>query len=531
MNHDQAIAALARYLTDPVAKRELTLEAIERGGLRAFIKCAWHVLEPGIRLVWGWHLDAICEHLEAVTEGQIRRLLINVPPGTMKSLAVSVFWPCWEWGPRKLPHLRTVAASYGAHLSQRDNLKCRRLIVSPWYQGLWGGHVVLTGDQNAKTKFENTATGFRMSTSVGGVGTGERGDRFIIDDPHNVKDANSDLKRAEALLWFRETVPTRVNDLRTSAFVVIMQRVHEEDISGEILANEMGYEHLMLPMRFEPERKCVIEVTGFEDPRTEEGELLWPEKFPEEEVQRLERDLGSYAVAGQLQQRPAPREGAMFKRSWFPVVKAAPIKGTRARRWDLAASENGDADYTVGVKMCRGDDGIYYIENMVRFQGSPAEVERMVKTVASQDGYSVAIGIPQDPGQAGKAVVSYYTRQLAGYVIKPEREDARLGSKIQRVEGFAAQCEAGNVRLVEGPWNEEFLDEVCTFPASKHDDIVDAVGGAFRMVALNQTDGMIHYLRQEIERIEEGEDKVEVEGHVPLHGRTHSRPASFIPKF
>ncbi|MGV1867950.1 MULTISPECIES: hypothetical protein [unclassified Rhizobium] len=248
------------------AQRELDRD-IERSGvsLSSFTKAAWHVLEPGQPYKHGWHIDAMSDHLEAVNRGQIIRLLINVPPGTMKSLMVGVMFPSWEWGPKGLPHMRYLGTSHSHPLAIRDNLKMHRLIASQWYQERWGNSVRLMSDQNAKLKFENDATGFREAMAFTSL-TGSRGDRVLIDDPLSVDDANSDVKRDGVNDTFRESVPTRLNNTEFSAIIVVMQRLNENDVSGLIMANDFGYEHLMLPMEFEPERKCYTSI-GFEDPQ------------------------------------------------------------------------------------------------------------------------------------------------------------------------------------------------------------------------------------------------------------------------
>jgi predicted phage terminase large subunit-like protein len=452
-----------------------------RRSLAEFVRCAWHVVEPGQPYVHGWHIDAICDHLEAVTNGQISRLLINVPPGMMKSLLTAVFWPAWEWGPRGLPHHRILATSHKSDLAVRDNLKCRRLVQSQWYQSLWGNTVKLTGDQNAKTKFENTATGFRDAMAFASL-TGSRGDRVIIDDPLSVDDANSKAAREAANTTFKEAVPTRLNNPMSSAIVVIMQRLHERDVSGIILSENMGYEHLMLPMEFEPERRCTTSI-GFKDPRKKDGELLFPERFPLSTVRRDNAILGSYAVAGQMQQRPAPREGGMFQRSWFEVVEAVPATRKRVRRWDLASTEahaGGDPDYTVGLRMSESE-GIYYIEDVIRARVGPGGVEKLIKTTAMQDGKAVKIRIPQDPGAAGKLAAAALIRMLSGYDVRAEPE---TGAKDVRATPVSAQAEAGNVKLLRANWNSTFLDEVCMFPNAAHDDQVDAMSGAFSTLLL-----------------------------------------------
>src|SRR3954465_13225226 len=200
--------------------------------LATFVRRGWPVLEPGTPYVHGRVLDAICEHLQAVTVGQITRLLITVPPGCAKSLLCSVFWPAWEWGPRGLAHHRFLSFSYSDRLSTRDNRRTRLLVTSPWYRRLWP--LALAEDQDAKTRFENAARGWRMASSIGGVGTGERADIVTLDDVHAVADADSQVKLESTLLWFRETLPTRLNSPAQSSIVVIMQRINQGDVAGEI---------------------------------------------------------------------------------------------------------------------------------------------------------------------------------------------------------------------------------------------------------------------------------------------------------
>jgi len=450
--------------------------AIAKQSFAGFARAAWHVLEPSAELKWGWSLDAICEHLEAVSSGQIKRLLMNVPPGCMKSLLTGVLFPAWEWGPQGRPSLRYLGTAHKQDLGVRDNLKCRRLILSNWYQERWP--IALTGDQNAKTKFENEHTGFRESMAFGSL-TGSRGDRVLLDDPLSVDHANSDADLKSAEITFTEALPTRVNN-SDSAIVVIMQRLNEKDTSGIIISRELGYTHLCLPMRFEADRRCVTSI-GFSDPRTVEGELLFPERFPEKDVVALEKIMGSYAAAGQLQQRPAPREGGMFKRHWFNIVRAIPAGTKFVRGWDLAATE-GAGDYTAGSLVGRQKDGRFIIAGMKRDRLSPAGVERLMVNTASRDGYGVKQSFPQDPGQAGKQQAAYLTGKLAGYSA---HSDTESGSKEVRAEPLSAQAEAGNVDVLEGDWNEVFLSELTVFPNGMHDDQVDATSRAFNELVNN----------------------------------------------
>lgn len=317
--------------------------------LRAFVEAAWHIIEPGVPFVGGWHVDVLCEHLEAVTRGEITRLLINVPPRTSKSTIVSVMWPCWEWIHE--PAHKYLCASYAGTLSTRDNLKARRIIQSEWYRSHWGDRVKLVNDQNQKTRFENDQFGYRLATSVGGSATGEGGSRVVIDDPHSAAEAQSDLMRQTAVDWVRYTMSSRLNTPKKDAIVVVMQRLHEEDVSGYLLSSG-GYEHLCLPMRYEynpdtgKRRKTVL---GDYDKRQEPGELLMADRYGEKEVSYLERELGSYGSAGQLQQRPSPAGGGILKTDHimlWPADKPLPAIDFIVQSYDTAFTDNPDSDYT-----------------------------------------------------------------------------------------------------------------------------------------------------------------------------------------
>jgi len=308
-----------------------TKEEAEKS-LVEFIEQAWSVIEPGQEYVPGWHVGAMAMHLEhcfgGENEGEINRLLINIPPGHMKSL-MGVFYNAWLWGPKNRPWIRFLCASHAQTLAIRDTMKFRRLIMSEWYQRRWGDRVQIAGDQNAKTKIESTATGFREAVAAGGI-TGSRGDIVWLDDPMSVEGANSEAMRDSTIEWFLEAVPTRLNNPApvydsegylskpASVIIVVMQRLSEGDVSGVILDKQLGYEHLMLPAEFEPDRKCFTSI-GFEDPRTEPGELLFAERFPREVIERDKKVLGPYAYAGQMQQRPSPAGGGIIKRQYWQL--------------------------------------------------------------------------------------------------------------------------------------------------------------------------------------------------------------------
>ena len=440
---------------------------------------AWCVLEPNARYVHSWHVDAICAHLEAVTAGRITRLLINVPPGSMKSLLVSVFWQAWEWGPMGKRSMRFLTTAFADGPVKRDTRKCRDLMLSEWYRSLWP-EVALV--RTAELSFANADTGTREGVAFGSL-TSQRGDRLIIDDPHSTETAESVAERTATTRKFREGALNRLNDQERSAIVVIMQRLHEDDISGVILKTGMGFEHLCLPMEFEIERRCATSI-GFSDPRETDGDLLAPDRFNRAVVDGLKRDMGSYAFAGQYQQRPAPREGAMFKRQWFDgkiiSAEAIPI-GTRwVRHWDLAATAKKTAARTAGVKLGRTPSGGFIVGHVVTTQDEGNVVRSLIKAQAEIDGKGVEISLPQDPGQAGKVQARDYVALLAGWNVRAEPE---TGDKQTRAAPFAAQCEAGNVQIITGAWNDLYLDELCMFPAGSFKDQVDASSGAFGRLA------------------------------------------------
>ena len=411
----------------------------------------------------------------------------------MKSLAVSVFWPAWSWIDR--PELRFLFASYAQSLSHRDSLKCRRVIESPWYQERWSDRFQLTGDQNTKSRFDTTKNGYRLATSVDGSLTGEGGDVIVVDDPHNVREAESEATRGSVLSWWDEAMSTRLNDPKTGAYVIVMQRVNDNDLVGHILAREHDWDHLCLPARYEADHpyatpssvplKLNPEITLKGDPRTNDGDLLWGERFGETEMQRMELTLGTYGSAGQLQQRPAPRGGGMFQRGWFGVVDAVPIEAQRVRYWDKAGTEGG-GDYSCGVLVARDYNGLFYIEDVVRGQWSSHNRNVIIKQTAEADRlkYPTApptIWIEQEGGSGGKESAEISVRELAGYAVYIEHP---TGSKEVRAEPFSAQCEAGNVKMKRAEWNEEYLRELELFPNGKHDDQVDPSAGAFNKLAL-----------------------------------------------
>jgi predicted phage terminase large subunit-like protein len=397
----------------------------------------------------------------------------------MKCLLMGVFWPCWVW--TQSPEARWLFASYSQALSTRDSVKCRALISSAWYQQRWGRSVQLGVDQNQKTYFETTAGGWRLATSVGGRGTGEHPDFIVVDDPHNVVQSESDIQREAVLDWWDGTISTRGRS-RGVRQIVIMQRLHERDLSGHILAKGAGWDHLCFPMRYEGPDRMLPTSLGASDPRRRDGELLWPALFPEASVVELERDLGSRRTAGQLQQRPAPVDGELFRRHWFNIISQVPLGCQAIRYWDLAGSE-GQGDYTVGVLIAR-DQQAFYVLDVVRGRWSIHSRNERIRETARQDSTrglkQLQVWIEQEPGASGMAAAQYLIRFLAGFSVRADKVDK---AKELRWEPWAAQLEAGNVFLVQGDWNDAFIQEHLIAPNGRHDDQLDAASGAFNTLA------------------------------------------------
>ena len=453
--------------------------------LEEFIRIFWNVVDPA-PFKTGRHIGLMCERLEAVSAGEIARLLINVPPGHQKSLTVSVFWPAWVWV--REAWRRFVFTSYRGDLALRDADRTRELIRSPEYHERFGERYRLRFGQDVKSRYENSQRGYRFSTSVSGI-MGEGGDYVVLDDPHNVEKAESDDVRDETVRKIRLALPTRVRSL-DGAVVCMMQRLHTLDFAGVCLADERAlWHHLCLPAEFEPDHPYLTRETVLPsgrvlsgDWRSEHGELLFPTLFPRERVEQLKTQLTAYGVAGQLQQRPAPRTGGVFDRNnWryrlsLPKERASIV----VRAWDLAATENNPTGaWTAGVRMWRiGAD--YYVDHVDRFQGTPAAVEAGVKARAARDGAAVVIDIPQDPGQAGKFQAQYLVGQLAGYSVFTSPES---GSKPERADPYAAQQEHGHVYIVgreDEPWVRQFVESHALFPNGDHADEIDAGSRAFR---------------------------------------------------
>lgn len=508
-----AVEILGIKVDDPV-QALVNISKLEcEEDLSEFIRQAWHVVEPGAEYFHNWHVDLLAEHLEAITYGAelddgslYNRLLINIPPGMMKSLLTSVFWPAWEWGPKNMPHLRYLCASHSQDLAIRNSTKLRRLIESEWFRDRWGDRVVLTKDQNQKTKFENTATGFMQAVAAGSI-TGARGDRVIIDDPHSVESAASDQMRASTIEWFLEAVPTRLNKPLESAIVVIMQRLHEEDVSGVILEKGLGYDHIMLPMRYDPARSTPT-LLGLEDPRTEPGELLFPNRFPESVVDRDEKAMGPYAVAGQFDQAPTPRGGGVIKREWWQLWErdSYPPFDYVVAAIDTAyttKAENDPSAMTVWGVWSGGDQ----VAQVTRTITSEGEMEAMVNRTYTEEhprcmmmyAWAERLELHELVEKVSETMARYGVDKL---LVENKASGISVAQEIRRLYGhedFAVQLvdpkghdklarlysiqhifAEGLIYAPDRSWSDMVITQVSQFPRGKHDDLTDTCSMAIK---------------------------------------------------
>ena len=489
--------------------------SLYQDSLRDYIHAAWPLVDHH-QFKCNWHIDAIAEHLEAVSSGEIRRLIINIPPRHMKSLAVGVFWPTWQW--LKRPETQFMFASYAQRLTTRDSLKCRRLIESTGgrreggtliervgYKGLLellGSSWVLTEDQREKMKFENTEFGYRMATSIGGTGTGEGGDILVIDDPHKADEAESDVQREEVIDWLDGTISSRFNDPSTGALVLVMQRLHEDDATGHLL-EQGGYEHLCLPAEYEPDHPFVWP----QDPRIEPGELLWPGHFGPDAIKELKIRLGSYRSAGQLQQRPAPAEGIMFKRKDFRYWRSeshfigeveqrlyvlaeddGPRRVDKAptpifQTVDAAISEKTSADWTVCATWACTSIGDLILLDMQRRHFEEQQVIQFLASVNEEWGH-VPMWIERF-GAGRNPLLAL--RRMNCPVMQVPVEAGTQADKLTRALVAISVLEDHRLFFPFGAeWLREYEDELTMFPNAKHDDMVDATSYAARLVPIVQ---------------------------------------------
>lgn len=414
------------------------------------------------------HHKIICDVLTDVFEGRTKRLIINVPPRYSKTELAVVNFITWAIG--KVPDAEFIHTSYSTRLAVNNSWQARGILETEAYQDVFQAR--LNEDSKAKDEWRTTAGGVLYATGAGGTitgyGAGKQREGFsgaiIVDDPHKPDEATSEVMRANVIDWFQNTLESRLNS-RETPIILIMQRLHENDLAGWLLAGGNGEEwtHVCLP---------AIQ---------EDGTALWPEKHSIEELRRMEQ-ASPYVFAGQYMQRPAPLEGGLFKPDQISIIDAIPAGPIQwVRGWDLASTTDGD--WTAGLKLGRTMEGRFIIADVVRLRAGPDERDAAIVNTTAMDGRQGKVSIPQDPGQAGKTQVLYLTRSLAGYRVVSSPES---GDKVTRAEPAAAQVNIGNVSMLRADWNQPFINELRMFPNGNFDDQVDALSRAFGELIVRQ---------------------------------------------
>ena len=474
-----------------VPEEALDRERVRKGGLHEFLRLAWSIVDTS-PFRDGWHLQEMCTHLEAVSRGECKSLLINIPPGLSKSSTVCVFWPAWDWATVQHPEKgqlgwrQWIFASYDQGLSHRDALRCKELIKSEWFQRRWGKladprrvkdpvYIVSDGKQDTMGVYNLSGGGKRISTSMGGGITGNHADIHVIDDPHKPTDlegsnAKEHLDKAEG--WFTHTLSTRTRAPDLLAQVIIMQRLHQGDLSAVAL-KKGGWTHLRLPMRYEANVPCSTPFGG--DRRNEEGELLCPERYNLVGVARLEEALGSRHAAGQLQQRPSPAGGSILKREWLTKRWRELPYGVRfIQSWDCAFHDFDTSSYVVG-QLWATIGSQFFLVSQIRAKLDFVATCQAIRDTRNDRVWHKARAVLVEEKANGPAIISTIKKDIPGIIPW----NPKTKSKEERLQAVAPYFEAGNVFLPErGDFVLEYVEELCTFPTSVHNDQVDATSQA-----------------------------------------------------
>lgn len=493
-------------------------ESAERMGcelsLATFFRCAWPHMDPA-PYQHNWHIDTTAAAAEKLITGESRRLIVNQPPRTSKSNLLSVALPAWIWcqgerGPMSGPQVKFLFSSYGQNLSFNHSTLCRNLIQSSWYQKHWGSRFKLKDDRNAVGFFENDKGGYRIATSVGAALTGLGADFLGVDDPHNTQEVESEAERTSVVNWYSQSLSTRMNDMKTGVMMLVMQRQQEEDLTGHLLNTEPEmWDHIVFRMRYESNPYLDY------DPRTEEGELLWPSRMPEEEVAKLEKTLGTYGTSGQLQQRPSPAGGGILKAKdwqlfppegyeeewkrdgvlcWPPMAFVlASLDGAYTEKetndpsaltvWGVWHDRTGMPKVTL---MHAWEDFLSFNPLVMRVGNNCRKFKPDVLLIeAKASGISVA--------QETKRVFGNSDWSTVLYPVK--------GDKVARALSVQGLFEEKIISAPDKDWAQLVIDRCAQFPKGKRKDLVDSTTQALRYLRDN---GLIRRRDEQARYVHEG---------------------------
>jgi predicted phage terminase large subunit-like protein len=498
---------LAEYQIRQAISWQADRDACE-ASLLVFLQRAWPYFDSSV-FVGNWHIDAICQHLEAVSAGQIRRLLINIPPRFAKTNIVSIAWPVWTWikqqsddYPLHGPGVRFLCASYGANKAEADGVTARRLIGSQWFQDRWGERVQIAKDRDNQSQYDTTAGGSRISTGIP-ESLGKGGAIRIIDDPHKTDEVESDLIRQGVIRAYDEVWRTRSNDPVHGAEVVVMQRLSEGDLAGHMLdENDPNLVHLMLPLEHDTRRHCIT-MLPFEDPRTVDGELLWPERFNRTWVEKQRKLVGNHGFSGQYQQTPTARGGGIILRDWWKLWPPEEQEdswtqlitddtGDTRRRTvfpdldyvlaccDTAYSEREENDWSActvwGVFAdAAGNPRVIMLEAWRERLEMRKLVLKILETARRRKANAVLV-----EAKASGLSVLQEMRRLMREGEFTLFADVPKGDKIARLHAASAAFSAGLVYAPARKWSDMVIDEVSQFPRSKWKDLTDTVSSAMK---------------------------------------------------
>lgn len=429
---------------------------------------AFKVLEPQTPFVSNWHIKFLCQVLQAETYRILANkpskgdIIINVPFRTGKSYITTIIYPVWSWIIN--PHMGFLTVSYSSALSTEHARKSRQLIQSDWFQSNFGHIFEMTGDQNVKSNYENDKGGKRFATSTTATATGTGGDVIILDDPLNPKEASSEVERKRANTAYSETFYSRTKNPHTAIRIIVMQRLHEDDLSGYLLKKK-GYRHICIP----GELTDGIKPERLRD-KYKDG-LFWGERFTQKLLDTFKEELGSSGYAGQILQQPSPPEGNIFKKQWFEIVPSAPQGVTWHVKIDPAYTSKNENDPTAIMCYAWHENNLY-IRNVEAVRLEFPKLITFIKTYAVNQGLTSKSKIYVEPKASGKSIVQQIKSETGLNVLEdtvPEKD------KVARANNVSAKVEAGRVKLLSGGWNERFLSEVTQFPHAKHDDQVDVM--------------------------------------------------------
>lgn len=472
--------------------------------LMDFVTRAWHILEPATELQWNWHLGVISEYLTLIQNQDFKNvfgqhsegIIFNVPPRTMKSLLISVFFPAWVWTIK--PERRFMFVSYSEKLSTQHSIYRRAVMESDWYQQRWGTVFRFSKDQNLKHHYENSCRGAMFATGMQSTATGLGGDILIFDDPLNPEQALSDAEREAVNLRFDTTFRSRINDPKTGVKIIVMQRLHELDLTGHVLSKERDrWMHVSLPAIAEKPEDVAFAISEKPHHRNP-GDLLWEERLSQAFLDSQRIGMGSWAFAGQYQQNPAPLDGGIIKRAWVRFYRELPASfDYLVQSWDCTFTGGDRSDYVAGQVWGRSGGTYYMLPYRIYERLDFAPTRAAIKSCHTLFPKANAILIEDKAN--GPAVIDELRKEIA--VIVPVSPS---GGKLSRAQAMAPLWEAGSVQLPDPqvfnlPWMETYIHNICTFPRAAHDDDVDATSQALTYMRSRVADGIIEFYRLQAE--------------------------------